>query len=60
VPGDGGIDQLAPVRRQRSQRAALVDAHQPAEAGNVGHQDDAEPPNVPLRRHVRYRATNVQ
>ena len=41
VRGDGGIDQLAPVRLQRGQGAVLVGAHEPAVAGDVGRQDGA-------------------
>ena len=40
VLGHRGIDQLAPMRRQRRQRAVFVRAHEPAEARDVSHQDD--------------------
>ena len=51
--GDGGIDQLAPVRCQRGQGAVLVGAHEPAVVGDVGRQDDTEPPHVSFCCHVR-------
>jgi hypothetical protein len=43
VSGDDGIDTLAPVRFQRSMGADLVDAHEPAIAGDVGRQNSCQP-----------------
>ena len=41
---DLGVDQLAPNRLQRRERAFLVRAHQPRIAGDIGRQDRRQPP----------------
>src|SRR4029077_20445036 len=57
VLGHGGIDQFTPVCRQGGKRAVLVGTHEPAEARDISHQDDAQSPGVLFRCHVSYRAT---
>ena len=41
---DLGIDDFAPVRLECSKRAFLVEAHQPAVAGDIGSKDGCQPP----------------
>jgi hypothetical protein len=44
VFGDFGIDEFATACLERSESAFLVNAHQPAVAGNVGSEDGSQPP----------------
>jgi hypothetical protein len=46
---DPGIDQFAPDRFQRRQRAFLVGAHQPRIADDIDGQDRRQPPLDPFR-----------
>ena len=45
MPGDTGIDQLAPARLELGERAFLVSAHQARIAGDIGGND---------RRHLAF------
>ena len=40
--GDLGVDQFAPKRLQRGERALLVRAHQPRVAGDIGGENGGE------------------
>ena len=51
VFGDTRIDNLAPHRPERRQRAFFVRADQPRVAGNIGGQDSRQPPLHPRFRH---------
>jgi hypothetical protein len=42
VPGDTGIDQIAPARLEPSKRSLLVGAHQARIAGDIGGNDRRE------------------
>jgi len=48
VLGDLGVDQLAAVGAEPSERARLVLPHQPAVARDIGGENDREPPFDPL------------
>jgi hypothetical protein len=42
--GDLGIDKIATTFFERSKRAFLVDAHQPAVAGDIDSKNGSQPP----------------
>ena len=48
--GDGRLDHFRPERAQAPQRALLVRAHEPGEAGHVGRHDGGQP--AVLARHL--------
>ena len=50
--GDLGIDQFLAMRLELAQRAFLIDAHQPAVAGNVGRQYRSQPAVDTVFRHL--------
>jgi hypothetical protein len=49
---DPGIDQFAPDRFQRCNRAFLIGAHQPRIADDISGQDRRQPPLDPLFAHL--------
>ena len=56
---DLGIDEFAPDRLQRRERAFLVVAHQPRIAGDIGRQNRRQSPFDPLLAHVLAQTTRM-
>ena len=52
VLGDLGIDQFLAMRLELAQRAFLVNAHQPAIAGDVARENRGQSAVDPVFRHV--------
>ena len=50
--GNLGVDQFLAVRLELAQRAFLVDAHQPAVAGNVARKNRGQSAVDAVFRHV--------
>jgi hypothetical protein len=42
MPGDAGVDQIAPARLELSERSLFVRSHQARVAGNIGNNDRGE------------------
>jgi hypothetical protein len=50
--GDLGVDQFLPMRLDLAKRAFLIDAHQPAVAGDVPCEYRSQPAVDTLDRHL--------
>jgi hypothetical protein len=51
VLGDLGVDEFLTMGLELAQRAFLVDAHQPAIAGDIGRENGRQPPFYPRLGH---------
>ena len=58
--GDLGIDEFASARLERCESAFLVNAHQPAVAGDIGREDGSQPPFDALLGHRDHPSIQIE